>query len=625
MGNFSRNPKERLNDTIAKKYVGVRLQQGVPILDADWNLMEDLLRHQLETIGTHFIGSGVPTGSDGFRIMEDEGDDNFSIKQGVILVNGRVVANDNNTTFRAQEGFNDALSETFKTPTQDTDYIVYLDTWEEEAGELDDNELVDDRIEIETCVRLKRTWLVRVAITPADLNILKNPPEGHAFYQLARISRKANNKEVTGDMIEDIRDTQLSVIRRIDVRDHDDKVTVHTRRFAQMLENTRDNVMAFVQHITTRFNQPTTQLMSAEIMGLQVAGHIAQTAETGIGLISCESLANRGALNFLSQLYHAEKNFVTTWQAHVIPLMDGTEKKYASYVTFIQRMEKLLHDPMAGQQYHGLLPSLQRGDIESAVNIQEQIAGLIGTHGGDIPHGTINVIYTKPPVGNLTDGDTTKFEFRVESFTTSGDFYTVDILPEDGWQRLVVDAGGNEIPGSRVSLGADGSETTFYVDVTVEPGECDMYVRVASESNPDIHATTGVLKLIEGEPPPPGEEKVQLQVINVVNGAYTDGVVKIVTGKTCVVKLLLYNNTGIETGFNLSLLKIDPIGDWTCQIPGSSTLPPVGNNDTAEKSIMVKPGSNADSLQLEVSAESTEAQTEFSGRIVIPVKAVTSL
>ena len=42
MGNFSRNTFDPLKD-----YVGVRLQQGVPVLDADWNELNDVTRQEL--------------------------------------------------------------------------------------------------------------------------------------------------------------------------------------------------------------------------------------------------------------------------------------------------------------------------------------------------------------------------------------------------------------------------------------------------------------------------------------------------------------------------------------------------------------------------------------------------
>ena len=69
MGDFSRNPNDRLADAVARRYVSVLMQQGVPLLDADWNELDALRRHETETIGAWFLGDGVPVGSDGFRIM----------------------------------------------------------------------------------------------------------------------------------------------------------------------------------------------------------------------------------------------------------------------------------------------------------------------------------------------------------------------------------------------------------------------------------------------------------------------------------------------------------------------------------------------------------------------------
>ncbi|HEX2187409.1 MAG TPA: hypothetical protein VHG51_00865, partial [Longimicrobiaceae bacterium] len=68
MGDFSRDPGARLQDSVAKHYVGVRLQQGVPILDADWNELEDLRRHEQASLFQRFFGDGVPDGNDGFRV-----------------------------------------------------------------------------------------------------------------------------------------------------------------------------------------------------------------------------------------------------------------------------------------------------------------------------------------------------------------------------------------------------------------------------------------------------------------------------------------------------------------------------------------------------------------------------
>lgn len=75
MGDYSRDPNDRLQDSIGSHYVGVRLQQGVPILDTDWNELEDLRRHELATLFSGYIGDGVPGENNGFEIraMENGG------------------------------------------------------------------------------------------------------------------------------------------------------------------------------------------------------------------------------------------------------------------------------------------------------------------------------------------------------------------------------------------------------------------------------------------------------------------------------------------------------------------------------------------------------------------------
>ena len=54
MGNFSRDTFNSL-----KHYVSVRLQQGVPIVDADWNEMDDIRRYELRAFLKWFVGDGV--------------------------------------------------------------------------------------------------------------------------------------------------------------------------------------------------------------------------------------------------------------------------------------------------------------------------------------------------------------------------------------------------------------------------------------------------------------------------------------------------------------------------------------------------------------------------------------
>ena len=194
MGNFSRDPRLRAADSIAKHYVAVPLQQAVPVLDADWNEAENLRRHQHELLGARFIGSGVPAGEDGFRVGTVAVDNDFAIKRGTLLVEGKVVVNDADTTYVTQP--NAALAPPLATPAADTPQIAYLDTWEREVDGQEDPALVDSRIGVETCVRLKTEWVVRV-VNGADPGALPAPPAGHHFLPLARIRRVANDPRIT--------------------------------------------------------------------------------------------------------------------------------------------------------------------------------------------------------------------------------------------------------------------------------------------------------------------------------------------------------------------------------------------------------------------------------------------
>ena len=90
MGNFSRNPDDELNNAVDKKYVGVRIEQNVPLLERDLNLATDLLGANLRGLIQEYIGDGTGIGNDGaFAITPASpvGND-FKIGAGTMLVGG---------------------------------------------------------------------------------------------------------------------------------------------------------------------------------------------------------------------------------------------------------------------------------------------------------------------------------------------------------------------------------------------------------------------------------------------------------------------------------------------------------------------------------------------------------
>jgi len=339
MGNFSRDTFDKL-----KHYVGVRLQQGVPLVDADWNELEDIRKYELEAFIKWFVGNGTPLGNDGFRIVPTRSVNydylaaleappdlktelsfirpilgvgeasklsyfllspselihnvsvvnrspiaapNFSAKAsnslainalryldnitnshpqllivpendfcivggdgtadgaGRCLVEGWDVMIENSLLYSEQPLFkNDALAEKWKVPSlqplntpriASTD-TVYLDVWEHEETAEDDPNLISTKIGVETCVRRKREWVVRVALgissegfrdfEVAEKEKFRGQLAGHVFYPIALLERKKNVAMIDNQQIKDLRD-HVSDLTDLTAkfRDHESDIT----------------------------------------------------------------------------------------------------------------------------------------------------------------------------------------------------------------------------------------------------------------------------------------------------------------------------------------------------------------------------------------------------------------
>ncbi len=232
MGNFSRDSfldtKNALNELLVlvtpgapgvRNYVGVRMQQAVPVVDADWNEEADIRRLELEYILAQAIGNGVPASSKGFEIASVSLPNNFSISAGALFNNGWLVYNRQSINYDTQPYRNSPgvvpPLPVLQPPALPTIYLVYVDAWEIEVNSLSDANLVDNRIGIETCVRLERAWLVRAEpiaanANPLDPATIPNQQPGHRYYPLAVINRQPI-PQIGAGMISDIRRTHLSL------------------------------------------------------------------------------------------------------------------------------------------------------------------------------------------------------------------------------------------------------------------------------------------------------------------------------------------------------------------------------------------------------------------------------
>jgi hypothetical protein len=266
-GNFSNDGKDTFDPR--KRYVGVRLQQAVPLLDRDWNELEDIRRYEEAMLRKWYIGNGSP--DDGFKISAlDPAANDFKIAAGRCLVDGFEAVNEPyfNIDIKFEEDLNkknipDELKDIFKTEgyplsggatvaqeienewtiidkeerfivrkedetlsvyasykrylqqegiselsapaTVRTD-TVYLDVWIEEVTGDDDDALNNLDVGIPTCFRHKLKWRVKVA---EDGVRIPDAEAHHYYYDIATIKWGAEETAIT--KIHDLRTTGLAV------------------------------------------------------------------------------------------------------------------------------------------------------------------------------------------------------------------------------------------------------------------------------------------------------------------------------------------------------------------------------------------------------------------------------
>src|SRR6266850_5070369 len=168
-----------------KRRCNVRLQQGVPIVDSDWNELDDIRKFELRAYLKWFVGDGVPDGNDGFRIDAIGGvSDDLMIRMGVAvaaggtpntqiglrnvgrcIVDGLDVVIGADIAYKAQPFFGTAAPDgtpgVGAIPVVAGPVSVYLDVWERLVTSQEDSSLVLPGLGTESCARLKREWCVR--------------------------------------------------------------------------------------------------------------------------------------------------------------------------------------------------------------------------------------------------------------------------------------------------------------------------------------------------------------------------------------------------------------------------------------------------------------------------------
>jgi len=218
-----------------KAFCSVRLQQGVPLVDADMNELDDIRKFEVRAYLKWFVGDGVPDGSDGFRVDAIAAPgvaDDFIIRAGVTtatsgetnldtglyntgrcLVDGLDVIIVSDTNYKAQPLYSAPGSDGSPQvqpipPNSNGTLLVYLDVWQRLVTVQEDPALVLPALGTESCVRLKRDWVVRTLM--GDASTLPPNGGGHSYYGLATITMNAG-AAIVQNSIKDLRRKGLTL------------------------------------------------------------------------------------------------------------------------------------------------------------------------------------------------------------------------------------------------------------------------------------------------------------------------------------------------------------------------------------------------------------------------------
>jgi hypothetical protein len=217
MSDYSGSPLDVLLTNQQKGYVGLHIEQGVPVLDRDLNLLHDLITATVRSVITRYIGNGIPAGADGFAIQalpSSQSSQDFLITfvggagdVGTCLVGGIQVTMTAPVTYKGQAGLPPLTTPSSVQPDPRTD-TVYLDVSFIEVDGTTDPDLNNSLdVGMQTSVRLKPVWVVRViegAPVPAA-------PAGHVYYSLAQLRRPRGRDTIDATMITDLRQSRLTV------------------------------------------------------------------------------------------------------------------------------------------------------------------------------------------------------------------------------------------------------------------------------------------------------------------------------------------------------------------------------------------------------------------------------
>ncbi|MBM0745405.1 hypothetical protein JOY44_28690 (plasmid) [Phormidium sp. CLA17] len=417
MGNFSRDTFDPL-----KRYASVRLQQGVPLIDADWNEMDDIRRTELRTFIKWFIGDGIPAKSDGsrndafriaaiptpdsanFRILAGGGTDDSGANR--CLVDGVEVFITQDIEFKAQPlhesyaGSNSPVApdatpvdpnapKIAGIPTTAGSYLVYLDVWEWEVGASEDNaHLVNPAIGVETCVRLKRSWIVRVFQAGAE-NRLPN----HSYYLLATINRPTDGATITPEQITDQRRTELNLSKYL-------KTPIYAQQGSTVIDNQALSSM-FSQLRNALRNRLASQTLFVDAAPSDLdrtlvyftLQDVFQICTSGITQVLTNNVSISDVFQLMQILADAQENFLKTLDQHGSPSSSGK----GNFINRYRRNLNLLKDEITASSLINTYSTQKNISVWLFDERGRDVASMLRSQQDRLARGAVQAMYQKFP------------------------------------------------------------------------------------------------------------------------------------------------------------------------------------------------------------------------------------
>ncbi len=369
-----------------RHYVGVRMQQGVPVLDSDLNEIVDIPMHTIELLLRDVIGNGVPGKGQGFAISSIEVDNDFAIEAGVVMLGGWQVFNPQRIQYSQQPRFLDSngvsTGTDLTTPSGDRTDIVYLDVWEQEtsanSGDYSDARLVNATIGVETALRQERRWTVWVAENETDFDNLILNESGHKYLPLAKLFR-SDSIRIQPYMSMDLRRMGLTLADAV-------KAPMYIKRGSEELGPERFSSMLSELRSVLRIWQENILFPVGGTSGLNVF-IIYQNAFNDLYYFTSAAEVNSDTLNLdnsdglkvMQSLVNAQKRMITALRS----ISSGDPDIYKLYESYI--------NGDSGKNIGGIQPAINDQDFLTTVKEQEALIEYLSLSTGNLPEGDVLV------------------------------------------------------------------------------------------------------------------------------------------------------------------------------------------------------------------------------------------